>query len=450
MKKKISVIVPVYKVEKYLENCIESILAQTYREYELLLIDDGSPDSCGEICDKYAFLDDRIRVVHKPNGGLSSARNAGLDVAKGEYISFVDSDDTVHPEFLETLLSLCEKNGCQISMCDYLAVELDSIRLERQPIGHIEIISSEEAVERSCSELEPMRYTFAWNKLYRKDLFENFRYPVGKLHEDDFTTYLLLWKSNKVAVSDLYLYWYLQRPDSIMGRKFNDTRLDRLEAFQNKLAFLKQQRMDSVYNNLMVIYYRLLWATYEQVRESMNNGDSGRILETIEKEARHYEHKILAMPGKRDIDKVRLVYPHQADAIQERYRMHYGVELIDHHTDFFLFPFNAVPQGSRIAIYGAGMVGRVYYIEVTSLHYGTVTLWVDRAWNIISRKIKDVKPVDALFREKTYDCVVIAVRHDSTAQIVIDNLISWGMPREKIVWKIPSSLPRIKELDIIR
>lgn len=210
----ISVIVPVYNVEAYLSRCVDSILAQTYKNLEIILVDDGSTDNCGNLCDEYAQRDPRIRVIHKTNGGLSSARNAGIDVAAGEYLGFVDSDDWISAEMYETLYSLIEKYKVSLAFggrFDY------SSRSHVETIGLCplkeEVISGEEVVRRifTWDQLD----SAAWDKLYHRDLFADIRYPIGLIGEDVPTTYRLAMKAEKAVACPLPFYHYFHREGSI-------------------------------------------------------------------------------------------------------------------------------------------------------------------------------------------------------------------------------------------
>lgn len=202
----ISVIVPVYKVEPYLRQCVESVLNQTYRDLEILLIDDGSPDRCGEICDEYARKDNRVRVFHTENRGLSAARNLGLREARGEYIGFVDSDDWIEEEMFEVLLKRIEETGADISECGVWfvypkrTVEADGL-LEKA-------FTKEEAL---AALIFNNLKSFAWNKVYRKDLWDGIFFPEGHVFEDVATTYKIILGAGKVASITRCLYHYRRR-----------------------------------------------------------------------------------------------------------------------------------------------------------------------------------------------------------------------------------------------
>lgn len=235
----ISVIVPIYKVEPYLRECIDSILAQTYADFELILVDDGSPDRCGEICDGYAEKDNRIRVIHQENAGLSGARNTGLDIAQGEYVTFVDSDDVVHPDYLSCLYEVILQNNAEIAIGRFL-------RFTEAAPAYVPMTATLQSVRNgreACWELfaeEAVTYTIAWGKLYKTELFAGIRYPLGRIHEDEATTYKVLYKANLVAVLEDELYYYRQNPNGIMGTSFSVKRYQALKAFQERIVFFKE------------------------------------------------------------------------------------------------------------------------------------------------------------------------------------------------------------------
>ena len=210
--KKISVIVPIYKVEKYIHRCIDSIINQTYKNLEIILVDDGSPDSCPRICDEYAKKDKRIKVIHKENGGLSDARNKGVDIATGDYIAFVDSDDYIHPNMYEVLIYELEKNNSDIALCKYKIVyEKSKITTEIDGKFEVYSLNNLQALDSMYGK-DGVDFIVAWNKLYKKDLFNKIRYPVGKIHEDEYTTYKLLFASKNVIYIEYELYYFLLFP----------------------------------------------------------------------------------------------------------------------------------------------------------------------------------------------------------------------------------------------
>ena len=244
----ISIIVPVYKVEKQLNTCIESILNQNFINYELILVDDGSPDKCGEICDEYEKKDKRIKVIHKKNGGLSDARNAGLNIAKGKYIGFVDSDDIIHSEMYERMYNCITKYNVDIVQCKFRKFKSieDINKFSNIKDANIEYYTSKEAIIDMIDNNKINVNT--WNKLYKRELFENERFPKGKIHEDEFLTYKLIYKSNKIAYINEELYYYYQNDNGIMNGSNLIKRLDRIEALEERSNFFLKSGNKDLYN----------------------------------------------------------------------------------------------------------------------------------------------------------------------------------------------------------
>ena len=231
----ISVIVPVYKVEKYLERCVNSILNQTYKNFELILVDDGSPDLCPEMCDEYAKKDSRIKVIHKENGGLSDARNAGTAIAKGEYITFIDSDDWVLTNYIEILLDLLITHDAQMSICGFQKVTRQEDVKEKQG-GNPKIYGKMEALE-SLLYQKPFD-TSAWGKLYKIELVKRHPYPYGRLSEDLGTTYKMIDDCQRVVWSNIKMYCYFYNKDSITHQKFIPKRMDIVELVDEQYDFI--------------------------------------------------------------------------------------------------------------------------------------------------------------------------------------------------------------------
>ena len=234
----ISVIVPIYKVESYLDRCVRSIVEQTYENLEIILVDDGSPDNCPAICDAWAEKDSRIRVIHKENGGLSDARNAGLAVATGEYVSFIDSDDQIAPEFLARLYDAMVKTGAEVAECATDYVDEDGNVLRLRKAADMPEMGKMEALRRLV--MENGVYQTVWNKLYRRDVIDGILFAVGKLNEDEFWTYRVLDRIEKLAIISEPLYHYLQRGSSIIGTGYNIRRLDGLEARFQRMEYLQK------------------------------------------------------------------------------------------------------------------------------------------------------------------------------------------------------------------
>ena len=240
---KVSIIVPVYNVEVYLERCVKSIINQTYTNIEILLVDDGSTDKSGILCDELAECDERIAVFHKENGGLSDARNNGIDRAAGEYLLFVDSDDYIHPQMVEALYRAQSQTGADLVTCDYTR-ELDDIsKIQDYSSLDVKSFGRDEAMNNvSLNGIHVM----AWNKLYKKKLFENIRYPKGRIHEDEWILHHLLWECEKVAVISEKLYFYTYRDDSIIGQFSIRNIEDGRYAYEDRVQFVAEKSWDAV------------------------------------------------------------------------------------------------------------------------------------------------------------------------------------------------------------
>lgn len=251
----ISVIVPVYRVEKYLERCVKSILSQTYKNLEVILVDDGSPDQCPAICDACAEKDVRVKVIHQENKGLSGARNAGIDAASGEYLAFVDSDDYVSPHFIEELYQLLQDTGCAIGQCRFSYVKGDGLVEEGD--SAFCIYRGESLMEQLYGPEEKATcFVVAWNKLYRAELFKEtgIRYPEGRIHEDEATTYRLFHEAKKLAFLDRALYGYYTENGGSITSVFSAKRLQWLTAHEERIAFFKKNG----YEKLLPAAYRKL------------------------------------------------------------------------------------------------------------------------------------------------------------------------------------------------
>ena len=241
---KLSIIVPIYNVEKYLPRCIESILNQTFREFELILINDGSTDNCKEICEKYKKIDSRIIVVNKKNGGVSSARNFGIDISRGEYIGFVDPDDFIDANMYEILFNTANSYNSDMVICDYYKVsEYDIKKYEEIQLNNkgiiVENINNIDAIERILTVGE--KFIVPWNKIYKRRLFENLRYNEGMIYEDEFLAYRILYRCNKVSIINSSLYYYVQRKGSIVNSTFSSKKFDKVYAIKDRVDFLKDK-----------------------------------------------------------------------------------------------------------------------------------------------------------------------------------------------------------------
>ncbi len=234
----ISVIVPVYKVEQYLGRCVESILAQTYQNTEILLVDDGSPDRCPQICEEYAKGYPKIRVFHQENKGLSGARNTGIDHARGEYLAFIDSDDVWSPYFLESLYKALAENNADISQCRWEYMHGDSIKEPYDSKAESTCFTGREMLANLYIQTGAY-FVVAWNKLYKKELFREIRYPQGRIHEDEATTYKLFDLSGKCVFVDQALYGYFvgSGGTSITRTGFSLKKLDWRKANKERVQY---------------------------------------------------------------------------------------------------------------------------------------------------------------------------------------------------------------------
>lgn len=243
----ISIIVPVYNVEEYLSRCIDSILNQTFTAFELILVDDGSTDNSGLICDEYKKIDSRIKVIHKENGGLSSARNSGLNIASGEYVAFVDSDDLIDRNMIELMINCANNNDADIVSCSYIEFknEMKLFGINNNNNKYKErSFSNLEALENYLLEYNDINRkidTVVWNKIYRKKLFKDVCFPVGKIYEDGYVTYKLLYKANKVIYLDVPLYFYFKRENSISNSMFSIKHIETYDDWREIFRFINKE-----------------------------------------------------------------------------------------------------------------------------------------------------------------------------------------------------------------
>lgn len=249
---KISVIVPVYKVEDYLHRCVDSILNQSFSDFELILVDDGSPDNCGAICDEYAQKDSRVYVIHQQNAGVSAARNRGLDWADAHsdscWIAFIDSDDWIHRDYLKILLTAAEESDASIAVCGLLWTDRMAADAQYGDLVPM-VLDAETTYALHCEKM-----TGPCAKLYEKALWENVRFPANKRSEDAFVTHIPLFRSEKVAVFEEKLYYYYNHSDSFTRTKWSQQKLDLLEAHELRLAFLREGGYDWALRRQKEIY----------------------------------------------------------------------------------------------------------------------------------------------------------------------------------------------------
>jgi len=256
MSELITIVVPIYNVEKYLERCVKSLLNQTYKNLEIILVDDGSTDNSGRICDNYAKEDKRVKVIHKANGGLSDARNAGIDFAKGKYISFVDSDDWIPLNAINDLYSYMEKYNVDIVSGNMIEVFSNKQINNRKMEISFQIFDTEEAIENMLY-LHGITNS-ACGKLYKFSLFKDIRFPVGKLYEDLGTTYKIYANSKKSIFIDHTVYYYFQNLNSIMHYTYSKRRLEGIPFAEEICDFLSRNFPCILNSGIFRLYYECL------------------------------------------------------------------------------------------------------------------------------------------------------------------------------------------------
>lgn len=244
MEQLISIIVPVYNVEKYLDRCITSLVEQTYKNIEIILVNDGSTDGSLEILKRWKNKDSRIIIIDKKNGGLSDARNAGMNIANGDFYCFVDSDDYINRNMIEYLYNLCVKNNVKMAGCDYTdftdSVVVKDAFNEKNAI--VEKTSFTEYIKKYIGN-EKVKMVTAWGKLYARELFEDVCYPVGRIHEDEFTTYKLAYKAKTQVFSNVPYYYYYHREGSIMSNRNAKSYYDTLLAIYERDKFFDKENV---------------------------------------------------------------------------------------------------------------------------------------------------------------------------------------------------------------
>ena len=287
----ISVIVPVYKVEKYIYRCIDSILNQSFTEFELILVEDGSPDNCAAICDEYAQKDKRIVVIHKENGGLSSARNAGIDWvfrnSKNEWITFIDSDDWVHPRYLEALYKAAKEFDVSISSLFLTSV---SNTEESNQYSKCNMSFSIESMEDVYTCFGQEVNCYAQGRLYKTELWREVRFPVGKVFEDVSTTYQVLLQTKKIALVHDKLYYYFFNNDGIVGnvlKKWTPKNLEELEAYEIQLKDKRIKHNNIIYFPLKQQYIDKVYRQYNQIQRDTDQQNNKRLLRYYNRKFRY-------------------------------------------------------------------------------------------------------------------------------------------------------------------
>ena len=290
----VSVVVPVYNVEEYVTRCVKSIIDQTYPNLEILLVDDGSTDRSGKICDSLATMDPRFQVIHQENAGLSGARNKGIELCSGEYIAFIDSDDFISKEFIRALVETACKTDSDIVQCyvkSFLYGE-DTSDPAFEEGFHMEDVNIVRFTGREmCQTLLDTAYEdcgVVWNKLYKATVLEKLRFPLQKIHEDDFLVGKLYWHSAHVTIFEKPMYYYqYKRPDSIMNKKYSLKRLDGLEARKEQFEFFEEVGDQELYEKAKAEFIR---ETTRQIRELRKSdiADKEKIESDLRKEAVSY------------------------------------------------------------------------------------------------------------------------------------------------------------------
>lgn len=239
MNEMISVIIPVYKVKDYLPKCIESILQQTYHNLEIILVDDGSPDKCGKICDAYAKKDPRIHVIHKKNEGVASARNVGIEYASGEYISFIDSDDWITKNAFQVLYQGIKRYDadCVVGKCITVIDKNGVLRPKKSPAQPVRCETSEEAVKHTL-----LSGSAIWNRLFKRKIFKKLRFPADRVNDDEFVALRAYEKCNKIVFLNQDTYYYRIRKNSITTSRFSLRNIDYYYNSMDNLAFIKKKR----------------------------------------------------------------------------------------------------------------------------------------------------------------------------------------------------------------
>lgn len=383
----VSIIIPAFNVEKYIEKCVLSVRNQSYKDLDIIIIDDGSLDNTAQICDKLASDDSRIRVVHKTNEGLSAARNDGIDMAYGEYICFLDADDGIHPQFVEKLLNQIDKYNCDIAQCDYFAKRDNDFLFFETCSYNYELLDGREAIIK-CYDENYSTYNTAWAKIYHRKLFETIRFPIGRIREDEFTTWKILLSADRIVYLHEFLYSYTIHKESIMGSHDVKKHIDGMEAFWERACFLQENK----YFKEAAMTFRMLICEANIALDMLDDSCCER-------------------------DRIIGVVKEAEGRIKDLY---YG----------YVFPFSKVHEGASVAIYGAGQIGFEYYKQLEKCNYVGKILWVDT----YSLRDNDmVMSIDSLI-DNNIDYVVIAVKTQKTADSIRKMLVTLGFDNEVIIW----------------
>ena len=306
-------IIPVYQVKNYLERCVSSVLSQTFTDYEIVLVDDGSTDGSGEICDRYAREHENITVIHKTNGGLSSARNAGLQLADSKYIMFVDSDDIIHSKTLEKQLSILHQTDADAVICSFQRFSYEKeIDISSDKISSkITVFSGLDVEKQMFTNTDVSNYVSSCGKIFKRELFNDIFFPVGRLFEDEFTTYKLYYKCKKIAVTDDIHYFYYINTNGITGTLNINKRFDEYDAQFERIQFFKENNCSELYHlSILKFLYTAQWDLIEcqQKRQEFNAAKAVKFqnqytsamnrakAEKIVSFSKNYDYYVLAYP----------------------------------------------------------------------------------------------------------------------------------------------------------
>ena len=296
-----SVIVPIYNTRPYLEACVQSILDQQFdRPFEVLLIDDGSTDGCAAVCDAFAAKDERVRVVHQENQGLSAARNTGIDAARGKYIAFVDSDDIVLPAYLQRMFDACEQNDAYMAICAVEDVNEDGTSTDPPFFSlptQVGVFPGKELLKYFFDH-NGTYYTVAWNKLYRAETWKLLHYPEGRLHEDDFVAHRLFWHVNNVVCLDESLYKYRLRGGSITRSSIKPAAFDAVDGLADRYRFYTENRAD---RTVIDAAYAACWRRYLFLCAKVRQAPNRQLVKAISKEQFLMQGLISYLPNCRSL-----------------------------------------------------------------------------------------------------------------------------------------------------
>ena len=307
---KISIITPVYNVENYIHRCIDSILGQTFSDFELILVDDGSPDDCGAICEEYAAKDGRIRVIHQENRGQAAARNRALDMARGEYIAFVDSDDWVHPQFLEILYRNAREKQADVSVCGHRKVT-EAVPFQEVGLA-ADVLSGGDFVRMGLTGQIQNRVWLLWDKLFRAECFADIRMPEGRINEDNATVYRVLYEAERVAFCDEALYFYFYNESSTVNQRFRRKHLDWLLVPEEMIEYFSEKQDEVLVDRCRKMYLSALEDMFRKVKANLNDPDLEKELKNklramVREEKKRYPITMKSHPGVMEI-----LYPRYA------------------------------------------------------------------------------------------------------------------------------------------